>query len=66
MVIGPNTDDFDEIEKVFIQAEKLKEKYQLKELSMGMSYDYELAIKHSSTMIRVGSDIFGKRDYSKK
>ena len=66
MVIGPNTDDYSEIEKVFIQAEKLKEKYQLKELSMGMSYDYELAIKYSSTMIRVGSDIFGKRDYSKK
>lgn len=66
MVIGPNTQDMNKIEEVFIEAEKLKEKYQLKELSMGMSYDYELAIKHSSTMIRVGSDIFGKRDYSKK
>ncbi len=65
MVIGPNTDDFNKIEEVFIQAENLKEKYQLKQLSMGMSYDYEVAIKHSSTMIRVGSDIFGKRDYSK-
>ena len=31
------------------------------ELSMGMSSDYELAIKHGSTMIRVGSNIFGER-----
>ena len=31
------------------------------ELSMGMSNDYELAIKHGSTMIRVGSNIFGER-----
>jgi pyridoxal phosphate enzyme (YggS family) len=31
------------------------------ELSMGMSSDYELAIKHGSTMIRVGSSIFGGR-----
>ena len=32
-------------------------------LSMGMSGDYELAIDHGSTMIRVGSAIFGKRNY---
>ena len=31
------------------------------QLSMGMSSDYELAIKHGSTMIRVGSSIFGGR-----
>lgn len=66
MVIGPNVDDDEEIEKVFIQAENLKNKYNLKELSMGMSSDYLLAIKHGSTMVRIGSDIFGKRDYSKK
>jgi pyridoxal phosphate enzyme (YggS family) len=32
-------------------------------LSMGMSGDYELAIEHGSTMIRVGSQIFGERNY---
>ena len=32
-------------------------------LSMGMSGDYELAIKEGSTMIRVGSKIFGERNY---
>ena len=65
MVIGPNVDDEETIEKVFIQAEKLKNKYNLKELSMGMSSDYHLAIKHGATMIRIGTDIFGKRDYTK-
>lgn len=36
------------------------------ELSMGMSGDFEAAIKHGSTCVRVGSSIFGARDYSKK
>jgi len=35
-------------------------------LSMGMSGDYEVAIEEGSNMVRVGSAIFGKRDYSKK
>lgn len=33
-------------------------------LSMGMSGDYKLAIKHGSTMVRVGSAIFGERNYN--
>jgi uncharacterized pyridoxal phosphate-containing UPF0001 family protein len=32
-----------------------------KELSMGMSGDYEMAIKHGSTMVRIGSSLFGER-----
>jgi uncharacterized pyridoxal phosphate-containing UPF0001 family protein len=31
-------------------------------LSMGMSHDLELAIQNGATFVRVGSDIFGKRD----
>ena len=34
-------------------------------LSMGMSHDYRLAVECDSTMVRVGSSIFGERDYSK-
>ncbi len=41
-----------------------KENCDLKVLSMGMSGDYELAIKNGSTMIRVGSSIFGSRNYN--
>ncbi|MDN6401193.1 MAG: alanine racemase, partial [Brachybacterium sp.] len=33
------------------------------ELSMGMSNDFELAIAEGATMVRVGSSIFGARDY---
>jgi len=36
------------------------------ELSMGMSGDYEVAIEHGATNVRIGSTIFGARDYSKK
>lgn len=36
----------------------------LQEISMGMSSDYEIAIEHGSTMIRVGSSIFGVRNYN--
>ncbi len=34
------------------------------ELSMGMSGDYAAAIKEGATMVRVGTAIFGERDYS--
>ena len=37
----------------------------MKELSMGMTNDYETAIRAGATMVRVGSGIFGVRDYSK-
>jgi len=35
----------------------------IEELSMGMSSDYKIAIEEGSTMIRVGSSLFGKRNY---
>ncbi len=35
-------------------------------LSMGMSNDYEIAIEEGATMVRIGTAIFGNRDYSKK
>lgn len=41
------------------------ENVQMTELSMGMSGDYEIAIEEGSTIVRVGTGIFGKRDYAK-
>lgn len=35
-----------------------------KELSMGMSSDYTIALKHGTTMVRIGSILFGERNYS--
>lgn len=52
--------------KNFFDQQILKtatENYNLKILSMGMSGDYPLAIKNGSTMVRIGSAIFGVRNY---
>ena len=55
-----------EFETLKINFNSLKEKNSnLKIISMGMSGDYALAIDTGSTMIRVGSSIFGARNYSK-
>jgi uncharacterized pyridoxal phosphate-containing UPF0001 family protein len=37
----------------------------LRELSMGMSHDFEVAIEEGSTMVRVGTAIFGGRSYAR-
>ena len=48
-------------ESYFLKLKKLNEDSYLKDLSMGMSDDFEIAIKLGSTFVRVGSAIFGKR-----
>jgi pyridoxal phosphate enzyme (YggS family) len=55
----PPVDDNSEI--FFKQMAQLTKKFNLKELSMGMSADYIEAAKNFSTYIRIGSNIFGKR-----
>ena len=45
----------------FFEMKKLNEKINLNDLSMGMSDDYLLAIKHSATFLRIGTKIFGER-----
>ena len=55
----PPADDNSEI--FFKQMAQLTKKFNLKELSMGMSADYIEAAKNSSTYLRIGSNIFGKR-----
>ena len=66
------TSDHEIVRKEFrnlkIIFERLKEKYffnspLFNEVSMGMSGDYLIAIEEGSTMIRVGSAIFGERNY---
>ncbi|MEC7752618.1 YggS family pyridoxal phosphate-dependent enzyme [Roseivirga sp. UBA1976] len=49
---------FDEVAEAF-----RSEKVQMKELSMGMTGDYKIALEEGSTMVRVGSAIFGERNY---
>ncbi len=60
------TDDEKQVESEFKKLknlfEELKQEYNLKILSMGMTGDYEIALKHDSNMVRIGSAIFGERD----
>jgi pyridoxal phosphate enzyme (YggS family) len=63
------TDDKQQLHKEFSSLKNLFDKLKtdnqnLKTLSMGMSGDYLIAIENGSTMIRVGSSIFGKRNYN--
>lgn len=61
-----NSLHFDNIRKLFVDISR--EKYDnvtMRCLSMGMSGDYETAIECGATMVRVGTAIFGARDYSK-
>ena len=47
--------------KYFSEMNNLNQKINLKEISMGMSSDYSNAIKHRSTYLRIGTNIFGER-----
>jgi len=49
-------------EKYFKETYNLAQKYNLKNISMGMSSDYKIAIKNGANFIRIGTGIFGKRD----
>ena len=68
MGMATNTDDMSVVEKDFQRIEglfkRLQAQYpQLTELSIGMSGDWPLAVKHGATMVRIGTDIFGPREY---
>ncbi|MEG1564140.1 MAG: YggS family pyridoxal phosphate-dependent enzyme [Bacteroides sp.] len=72
MGMASNTDDTEQIDREFRSLhslfEELKESWfahtpEFKELSMGMSHDYHQAIAQGSTLVRVGSKIFGERIY---
>lgn len=72
MGMATNTDDMDE---VWLEFRQIRERFErmramlgeraagFTEISMGMSHDYPLAIDEGSTMIRVGTSIFGEREY---
>ena len=58
MCIPPVNEDPD---KYFNKIKILSKKFNLQEISMGMSSDYLKAVENSSTYLRIGSSIFGKR-----
>jgi len=74
MCIAPFDENPENVKVYFDKAKALYDKYgkiehknlEFKYLSMGMSNDFDVAIKAGSNMVRVGTAIFGQRDYSKK
>ena len=69
MTIGPNTNNESDLRSSFILLRKLKHQINnelgsllLTDLSMGMTSDYEVAIQEGSTMVRVGTGLFGDRN----
>ncbi len=57
--------EFKELKELFekVKATSASEKVEMKELSMGMTGDYKIALEEGSTMVRIGSAIFGERNY---
>ena len=49
-----------------LKAGPFADRPEFKELSMGMSHDYRIAVDEGSTMVRIGSSIFGPRNYPVK
>lgn len=74
MCIAPFEENPEDAREYFAEVKKLYDQYSkiqhpgldFKYLSMGMSNDFEVAIEEGSNLIRVGTMIFGARDYSKK
>ena len=64
-LIGSADECFSAMQRLFNETKSKNYKnVEMKELSMGMSGDFETAIKYGSTMVRIGSAIFGKRNYN--
>lgn len=72
MGMASNVDDDEQIEREFCSLNTFFQEMkktcfagseEFRELSMGMSHDYPLAVRAGSTLVRVGSRIFGERNY---
>ncbi|MBY2475892.1 YggS family pyridoxal phosphate-dependent enzyme [Clostridioides difficile] len=74
MTMAPFVEDENEIRGVFKGLKDLSTRIKelnipnvgMDVLSMGMSHDYEIAIEEGATIVRVGTSIFGERNYNKK
>jgi hypothetical protein len=61
MTVAPAVADPEQVRPVFRELRQLTEANGLKELSMGMTNDFEVAIEEGATLVRVGRAIFGER-----
>jgi hypothetical protein len=68
MTLAPYVKDSEETRPYFKMLAQLRDEinsqgYDLKELSMGMSDDFEVAIEEGATIVRIGTALFGNRNY---
>lgn len=72
MAMATFTSDIEQVASEFEQVHdtfvKLRDNYfagdeRFKEISMGMSNDWPIAVQHGATLVRIGTDIFGQREY---
>ena len=61
MAIPPFFENPDDVRPYFRKLRELAARFNLPELSMGMSHDFEVAIEEGATMVRIGSALFGER-----
>ena len=62
--IGCGEDTFEKMHELYLKIGEMQIKgVDMDILSMGMSGDYELAIKHGSNLVRIGTKLFGARKY---
>lgn len=61
MAVPPFFDDAEQARPYFRRLRTLRDQAQLKELSMGMSNDFEIAIEEGATLVRIGTALFGAR-----
>lgn len=72
MAMASLTDDEEQIDREFgiventfklVKEEFFSDKPEFNRLSMGMSHDWRVAVKHGATLVRIGTAIFGQREY---
>ncbi|MEX2227321.1 MAG: YggS family pyridoxal phosphate-dependent enzyme [Dehalococcoidia bacterium] len=62
MTVAPMVDDPEDVRPVFRTLRELRDAIGLRELSMGMTDDYEVAVEEGATVVRIGRAIFGPRE----
>jgi pyridoxal phosphate enzyme (YggS family) len=62
MTVAPMVDDPEEVRPVFRELRRLRDALGLRDLSMGMTDDFEVAIEEGATIVRIGRAIFGARE----
>ncbi len=61
MAVPPFFDNPEDVRPYFKKLRELARQHELKELSMGMTQDFEVAIEEGATMVRIGRGLFGER-----